>query len=532
MSAVGGERPWDRVNDLFHRALDVPATDRAAFLARACGTDTALRAEVESLLDAHARASASSFIERPVAHVADASGQEALLTSGDTVGPYRIERLLGRGGMGVVYLATDTRLDRPVALKAVAPRFTSDPVRRERLRREARAAAGLSDPGIATVFAFETLDGQSYIASEFVPGRTLREELDEGPLPPDRAVQTALAIAQALAAAHARGIVHRDLKPENVVRTPSDTVKLLDFGLAVSEDDAGSARLTADGALLGTPAYMSPEQIRGEALDARADQFAFGVITQEMLTGRHPFAGAGPASTMAHILESDPPRLVPPVELGVVDGGIYDAMAPVIRTCLAKRPEERYASTNAMIDAILRGMNPPRRLVPGQSDAVDPPLASRGEHAIPAPTPDHGHARWWWQFHQATASGVYLALIAPLWAARELVPGAASLGLLVLGLAGAVTASALRLHRWFAARSYPAEWPRVRRRSAGPVRAADLVFLLALSGAGAMTIGARTDLGAFLIAAAAGVLVSFQVIEPSTERAAWGRPPGASGRGT
>ena len=197
----------------------------------------------------------------------------------ERIGHYLIRGVLGEGGMGVVYLAEDSRLGRTVALKAVAPQYVGDPARRERLRREARAAASLQHPGIATVFALEEIDDHLYIAGEYVPGETLRDELARGPLTPARAVETMLAIARALAVAHERGVIHRDLKPENLMRTPAGDMKILDFGLARVHDPVSTdATLSAEGSVLGTPAYMSPEQIRGKTVDGRADLFALGVV--------------------------------------------------------------------------------------------------------------------------------------------------------------------------------------------------------------------------------------------------------------
>jgi len=242
---------WSRVNDLFHRALGEPAERRRELLAEACAGEPAIEAEVQSLLDAHDRA--GDFIEAPATAAvpaSEASGHAA----GQLIGQYRVLREIGRGGMGIVYLAEDTRLGRTVALKSVAPRFVADDSRRERLRREARAAASLSHPGIATVYALEEFGTQLYIASEYVPGETLRDELSRGPLSVSRALETALNIARALASAHDRGIVHRDLKPANVLLTDDGQPMLLDFNLA------HDAKLSeAEGARLGgTLPYMSP----------------------------------------------------------------------------------------------------------------------------------------------------------------------------------------------------------------------------------------------------------------------------------
>ena len=207
--------------------------------------------------------------------------------------------------MGVVYAAEDQRLRRTVALKALTPEYTRDPLRRERLTREARAAAALLHPAIATIFALEEIDGELYITSELVRGRTLREELRDGPLAASQLLPVLLTIATALSAAHEHGIVHRDLKPENIIRRDDGQIKVLDFGLAQrpsTTDAPASTRLTEVGSALGTPGYMAPEQLSGKEVDARADIFAFGVLVWELATGEHPF-GTDPASILARMTE-------------------------------------------------------------------------------------------------------------------------------------------------------------------------------------------------------------------------------------
>ena len=376
---------WRRIGDLFHRAQEQGAADRVRFLDDACGGDAALRAEVESLLahhedgaprvlptppeepapgDAGGRASVpadAGHHRRPEEPApGDAGGRDPL--DGRRLGPYRIVRKLGEGGMGVVRLAEDTRLGRLVAIKALPPRFIRDEARRRRLRREARAAASLAHPGIATVYALEEFDGALCLVSEYVPGETLRQELAGGPLPPADLLDTAVAVARALAAAHEGNVLHRDLKPENVIRTggaglDDPGVKLVDFGLARFDDpgaDTASApRLTAPGAALGTPGYMAPEQIRGEEVDGRTDVFAFGVLLFELASGRHPFTSSGPVSTVARVLEAAPPdlrRLAP---------ACPPALPAIIGRCLRKDPAERYGAARELVEALERARRNP-----------------------------------------------------------------------------------------------------------------------------------------------------------------------------
>ncbi|ODS57365.1 MAG: hypothetical protein ABS36_05610 [Acidobacteria bacterium SCN 69-37] len=481
---------WARIADLFERALSVREADRPAWLVAICGDDRALHDEVASLLRVHAHA------DGVLSHPPDpgrGGADTAALRPAVTLGQYRILEVIGAGGMGVVYLAEDGRLGRRVALKAVAPAASGDRDRIERLRREARIAASFVHPTIATVHALEEFDGQLYMVSEYVEGETLRERLARGPLPVAEAVDLVATLARALAVAHARGIVHRDLKPENIVRTPDGRLKILDFGLALTVDHAG-APLTGDGAVLGTPAYMSPEQIRGRGVDARADQFALGILLHELIAGTHPFLARTPAATLARILEAAPAPLARPTP---DPDDRWDRVTTVIARCLQKQPEHRYADAAALAAALSR---------------VDPTASE------PAPTPRAG-AFWWWQFHQAAATISYVLLLAPLWASR---PSAGTLGvpLFLAGLIAAVVAGALRLHLWFTARQYADQSPVQQQRARPWIRRADVVFATVLLVAGIAAARADGPSAPLLVAAAAAVAVAGLVIEPATTRAA------------
>jgi serine/threonine protein kinase len=218
------------------------------------------------------------------------------LARGEMLGPYRVETRIGQGGMGVVYRAWDTRLDRRIALKVLRPEQVNDPVHRQRLIREARAASALSHPNIVTVHDVGSDSNIDLIAMEPIDGRTLEEFIPPAGLPPKQALAFAIQIAGALAGAHAAGIVHRDLKPGNIMITREGLVKLLDFGLArkTRAGERGSGTLTLNTEIAGTPQYMSPEQIRGEEIDYRTDVFSFGAVLYRMLTGRDCFESAPP----------------------------------------------------------------------------------------------------------------------------------------------------------------------------------------------------------------------------------------------
>ncbi len=240
------------------------------------------------------------------------------VNAGSRLGPYEIVSHIGSGGMGEVYKARDTRLNRDVAIKVLPALFARDPDRMARLEQEARAAAALNAPGIVAIHDIGTADDAGkpvmYVVMELLEGESLRGRLDEGPVPPRKAAEFASQIAAALAVAHARGIVHRDLKPENLFITKDGRIKILDFGLAKAEAAAAVGSIatavagTAAGTVLGTVGYMAPEQVRGEPADARSDIFALGATLYEMLAGRRAFSRASAVETMNAILNEDPPE--------------------------------------------------------------------------------------------------------------------------------------------------------------------------------------------------------------------------------
>ena len=279
----------------------------------------------------------------------------------DRLGPYEIRALLGVGGMGEVYRGRDTRLGRDVALKVISPARLGDAELRRRFELEARAASVLNHPSIVTIYDVGETEGVSWIAMEWVEGRTLREILVEGSLAIPRALTIARQITEGLAAAHAKGIVHRDLKPENVMLTTDGRTKILDFGLARHtivdslENGAGSmsdtvaglpSEPTVEGAILGTVGYMSPEQASGRPVDFRSDQFSFGLIAYEMITGRRAFARPTAVQTLAAIIAEEATPLVS------VRSDAPPALQNLIARCLAKRPEDRFASTREIVVAL------------------------------------------------------------------------------------------------------------------------------------------------------------------------------------
>jgi len=512
---------WTRVTALFTAALERPASERDAFLAEACGGDEALRREVISLLAAHARA--GDFLEAPVGEAAAlrASAPGPSL-EGCLVGPYRVEREIGRGGMGVVYLAEDTRLGRKVALKSLAPEIVSDERRRNRLRREARAAATLSHPGIATVYALEEIDNQLLIASEYVQGRTLRAELDGGAMPAAEVVEIGIRIARALEAAHASGVIHRDLKPDNMIRTRDGGMKILDFGIAwIDQAEAGSgaqpARLTESGAVMGTPSYMSPEQIEGAAVDARTDVFSLGVVLYELLCGSNPFEAHTPLATAARIMATDPPPLA------ASNVSAPPSLEAVVRKCLAKDREERYQQASELV----RDLEAIRPEVAGTG--VETPVARRQVQVRGIGPPG---ARAWWVAHQLAIMALYILMIYPAWEVRGWWGGYWGQALFLGLIAGAVVNGVLRVHLLFTSRFNPSAMGTGLRRNMPWVTRSDVAVAAVLLLAGLTVAASHTWTAAWLAAVAFGAVVVALVVEPMTVQAAFpaeagGPKPGA-----
>lgn len=358
---------WEKIKALFSSAQDCPAAERDEFLSRACGGDLELRSEIERLLDSYREDDA--FMENSaVAEVA------SLLSVGGTAGAdvagggsasrldagarlnerYEVKRLLGRGGMGEVYLAFDTRINRDVALKVLTPDLVSNKESLRRFALEAQAVSALNHPHIMTIYEFDTThDGTLFFVAEFVDGQTLNHligpELEIG-----KALDIAIQVSSALSAAHDAGIAHRDIKPENIMVRRDGYVKVLDFGLAKlthretepkrsgSEDATRALHRTKPGVVMGTPAYMSPEQARGVHVDTRTDIWSLGVVLYEMLTGRRPFVGDTSADIIVSVLSNEPPPLSPPESL------LPNEVEWIVTKALSKDVEGRYQTSKEL----------------------------------------------------------------------------------------------------------------------------------------------------------------------------------------
>ena len=340
---------WQQIRDLLHSAMQLEPTQRPSYLELHCSSDPSLRKDVDSFLATEERLK-SSFLESPaLAHVARERITDSLMlfTTGMKLGPYEIQSLLGAGGMGDVYRARDTRLDRTVAIKVLPPYLSSDPVRRQRFEREARAISALQHPNICTLYDVGEQGGTDYLIMECLEGETLASRLRQGPLPLHQTVRCGIEVADALDTAHRRGIVHRDLKPGNIFLTAHGECKVLDFGLAMLEEVAPLPEtptvsrpeaLTGPGTALGTVAYMSPEQARGEPLDARSDLYSLGAMLYEVATGKPAFPGKTSAMVFKSILDETP---VAPTEL---NRALPVRLDEIIGKALEKDRDLRYQS--------------------------------------------------------------------------------------------------------------------------------------------------------------------------------------------
>src|SRR5262249_53037652 len=334
---------WKQVNDLFQSTVERAPKERAAFLDEVC-QDEGMRREVESLLTSHEQS--ENFIEMPAFKVApelvpnDTGG--ALV--GKVIGHYRIESLIGVGGMGEVYLARDERLGRKAALKLLPHSLTTDGMQLSRFKNEARTASALNHPNILTVYEIGAEGNLQFIATEFIEGVTLRAALASGKMSAHKALEIAEQVASALAAAHDAGVVHRDIKPENIMLRPDGYVKVLDFGIAklteqsrTSDDDRVETTAllqTRPGLVLGTAHYMSPEQARGQKVDARSDIWSLGVVLYEMVTGSPPFRGETPSDCIAAILTAEP------APLSSASPDVPDKLDTVLQKALRKNSDE------------------------------------------------------------------------------------------------------------------------------------------------------------------------------------------------
>jgi serine/threonine protein kinase len=374
---------WRQVADVYESALEREPAARGAFLADACRDDSDLRREVESLL---AQEHTTLVVDQDMLAVAAVVLEDtSRLQPGAALGPYRVDSLIGAGGMGEVYRARDTKLNRDIALKVLPELLTRDPDRLARFTREANVLASLNHPNIAAIYGFEDGGDVHALVLELVEGPTLAQRIVKGRLALPETLAIARQIAHALAAAHDHGVIHRDLKPANIKVRDDGTVKVLDFGLAKAlQNDsppASPSQLpsvmspvvteTAPGVILGTAAYMSPEQIKGRAAGKRSDMWAFGCVVYEMLSGQRAFAGDDASDTFASVLKSQP-------DWSALPSDTPEAIRRLLRRCLEKDQTRRLsdmADARLEIDEALAGVDGP--------SPPQPPVTSRVPRAVP-----------------------------------------------------------------------------------------------------------------------------------------------------
>ena len=345
---------WAQVSRIFNSAIELDSEARDAYVERECGADESLAHEVKRLIENHQKASAQDFIAEP-AFANQSSSESKTLAAGQRLGPYLILQHLGTGGMGEVYLATDARLDRRVALKILSGELAHDRRRMQRFQQEARLASSLNQPNILTIFEFGEINSLNLLATEYIEGETLRQYLRSHKLKLTQILDMSFQILSALDAAHEAKIVHRDIKPENVmIRSRDHVVKVLDFGLAKATESASSTHAsdlegdtqykTAAGTLLGTVNYMSPEQAQGLTVDERTDLWSTGVVIYEMVTGQMPFKGRTKNHILVDILENEPVSLSEASPFAVPD-----ELKRIVEKALTKQLDERYQTAKDML---------------------------------------------------------------------------------------------------------------------------------------------------------------------------------------
>ena len=383
---------WQKIKSLFHAALEREGAARAAFLDGACAGDAGLRREVEALVAAHEEPGA--FLDAPAyeASTAILSGEPAALAGGQRLGHYRVVGVVGEGGMGKVYRALDERLGREVALKLLADSFVRDADRLRRFKQEARAASSLNHPNILTIHEIGEDGDRHYIATELIEGETLRRRIARGRLTVGEALDLSIQVASALAAAHGAGVVHRDIKPENVMVRADGYAKVLDFGLAKLTEGGAGARAaareaggwslvsTSPGVVMGTVAYMSPEQARGADVDARTDVWSLGCVLYEMIAGCAPFRGGSANEVLSSILSKESAA-----PLARYSGGVPERLEEIVSKTLAKEREERYQSAKDLLVDLKRLRQ--RLEVQAEIERSAPPEPSEVSEAVHAQPP-------------------------------------------------------------------------------------------------------------------------------------------------
>jgi serine/threonine protein kinase len=437
---------------------------------------------------------------------------------GTAIAHYRILDKLGEGGMGVVYVAEDTALSRTVALKALPRRFVQDPQRRKRFAGEARAAAMLNHPGIAAIYEFiEDGDGL-YIAMELVRGESLRAHVKVPPLPLQDVLEISIQITRALVAAHAQGIIHRDLKPENILRTQTGTIKILDFGLArfvstLKEGITETAHVTSSGTVMGTVAYMSPEQLEGKPVDTRSDIFSVGVIIYELATGSHPFDRPSAASTIVNILTVEPRALA---ELRVIAPAELER---IIRKCLRKEPAHRYQTTAELsidLEALHLAISN-RNATPHQDSHTSQTIISHFFRAV-----ERSPQRWW-ELNQYFCLAAFPLIAYWIWRVRDWLSANWSPWLVFMTVLLVSSTMTMRLYLLITAGFHPDNLRGEVLRWARIIRFTTSAIWLLLGTVAALILRQHLGIASFMGGVAVGGWLSTMVAEEAIDTQAFPR---------
>jgi tRNA A-37 threonylcarbamoyl transferase component Bud32 len=432
---------------------------------------------------------------------------------GRTLANYTILDAIGQGGMATVYRARDLRDDSIVAIKVLSPYVAADPKFRGRFDREVNLLRRLAHPNIVPILAFGQADGYHYIVMPYFAGGTLHDRLRAGPLLPLEGARIVEQISSALDFAHQQGIIHRDVKPSNILLGENGEAKLTDFGFAHVPWE--SASLTGS-LLIGTPAYMSPEQVDGKDVDFRSDLFSFGVLLYELAAGTHPFEAPTPLSTAARVLAAEPPVL------WEQNPAVPHELDRIVRKCMRKEPSERYQSTADLV-VDLESL---QRVTDGQrAPTLELKPAPRPKRSLSSP-------RAWWQIHQFGVMLVYTAMLIPAWQAREITGGTLGVIPFVIFVVGAVFNGILRVHMLFTAAFNTTVFAAEFKRAGPWIQRSDCLIGAVLVVSALPNAATHTTLSSILAGFGIGVTIISLMIEPATTRAAFPRRISGTGRRT
>ena len=505
---------WPQVTEVVGNALECSDADRALYLTDACSRSEALGVEVADLLVSYHQM--GDFLGDPAVIVADAKKEDGTETSGRKIGPYEIEAVLGEGGRGTAFLATDVRQQRQVVLKKISAALGRDEVAREALLRDARIVSSLEQAHIAAVHGVEEIYGEYYIVGEYVPGANLRGLVESGPADVRAIVSIGRQVADALQAGHAHGINHSNLKPENIVFREGGAVSVLDYGLAHTPYLKADEALPAGGdAVSVSIGYLSPEQLDGPSVDSRSDLFSLGVVLYELATGRNPFAAPAPAGTVARIKTSQPS------DLAAIREQIPPALDRVIMKCLEKDPEQRPRSA-AAVSALLMAVEIVKPEAAGDAASWD--SDGFGLRRTPAPSATATAARGPWVTHQFLVMGAMIAIAFLMWNVETGHSGIVSAATALAAVVTAAISAMMRL-QWLIQSGSHDLAPRIRRMM-------PLVIVIDLVLGGSLLLGGINMSGQHfivgMIVALFGVCLAVAAVfvEPAKVRAAF--PTGQS----